>query len=122
MRRRPDDFDRDPFVGESERVRWMVAPSLRAWWAELPHDSTLEIFEPAAPLAPMGRIRGRDGSPLVEFSAHAESCSLLIGREGHLCSFDEGTREQRVERLVGAVAAIVSRADTEPKLPGSDDP
>ena len=101
----------DDFVKESERARALVAAGLRELWSEWQPTATLELAEPTAPLAPMGSVRAQDGRLLAEFSAHAHAMNVLIGEEALLCAFDEGTTEQRAERLVGAVAALVRQAE-----------
>ncbi len=61
-------------------------------------------------MALMGTVRTEDGQLVTQFSAHATAMNVLVGEEAGLCAFDVGTIEQRAERLVGAVAALVSHA------------
>ena len=51
----------DDFVMESEMARALVAAGLRGLWSEWQPTATLELSEPTAPMAPMGRVRTGPG-------------------------------------------------------------
>lgn len=101
----------DEFVRDSERARSLAAAGLRQLWREWQPTATLELVEPTATTGMMGSVRADDGRLIAVFSAHASAMNVLIGEQALLCAFDDGTVEQRAERLVGAVAALIRQAE-----------
>lgn len=101
----------DETATESARARALARAALERLWAEHRITASLAFQDPATPFALLGTLRGRDGELLGRFSAHADATNLLIGEEETLCAFDDGTTEQRVERLVGAIVAVLSLHD-----------
>ena len=104
----------DRFVSESTRARELTEAGLRALWRERRPSVVLDVWEPEAPLGVMAEVRGSDGARIARMSAHASAANVLIGEDELLCSFDDGTVEQRVERVVGAVAALLTRHSGRP--------